>query len=50
MSCSRTDGGAGLGLSIVRAIVLAHHGEIPTATRPAGGLDITAHFPGPRRS
>lgn len=47
---SRTDGGAGLGLSIVRAIVLAHHGEISTATRPAGGLDITVHFPGPRGS
>jgi len=47
---TRTDDGAGLGLSIVRAIVLAHHGEITTATRPTGGLDITIHLPGPHRS
>lgn len=39
------DGGAGLGLSIVYAIVLAHHGQIGVTARPAGGLDITVAFP-----
>jgi signal transduction histidine kinase len=42
---TRTDNGAGLGLSIVRAIVLAHRGEISTTARPTGGLDITIHLP-----
>lgn len=32
--------GAGLGLSIVRAIVVAHNGEIEIAARPSGGLDV----------
>ncbi|TDD98211.1 sensor histidine kinase [Jiangella asiatica] len=44
---TRTDGGVGLGLSIVRAIVEAHHGEITVAARPAGGLDITVSLPSP---
>ncbi|MGW1998024.1 sensor histidine kinase [Embleya sp. NPDC001921] len=42
---TRADGGAGLGLSIVRAIVTAHRGEITTTARPTGGLDITTRFP-----
>jgi len=42
---ARTDGGAGLGLSIVRAIVIAHRGDLAVTARSAGGLDITAHFP-----
>ena len=41
-----TDGGAGLGLSIVRAVVTAHHGEITITANPEGGLDITIRFPG----
>jgi signal transduction histidine kinase len=42
---TRADSGGGLGLSIVRAIVVAHDGEISTATRPAGGLEITIRLP-----
>ncbi|MFG1919058.1 sensor histidine kinase [Micromonospora sp. NPDC048898] len=37
--------GAGLGLSIVRAVVTAHDGEISSAARPSGGLDIAVHLP-----
>lgn len=40
-SRTSTDGGAGLGLSIVRAIVVAHHGEIAIVAWPQGGLDVT---------
>lgn len=40
----RTDG-AGLGLSIVRAVVLAHCGEIETIAPPSGGLDVTVRLP-----
>jgi signal transduction histidine kinase len=39
------DGGAGLGLSIVRAVVLAHHGETTATANPSGGLDITVRMP-----
>jgi signal transduction histidine kinase len=45
-----TDAGAGLGLSIVHAIVTAHDGEIATTARPTGGLDITLRFPAEHRS
>jgi signal transduction histidine kinase len=38
-------GGAGLGLSIVRAVVRAHGGAIDAAPRPAGGLAITVQLP-----
>ncbi|HEV7976254.1 ATP-binding protein [Amycolatopsis sp.] len=39
---TRTDDGAGLGLSIVRAIVLAHHGESPPPpARPAGWTSLS---------
>jgi signal transduction histidine kinase len=40
---STTDG-SGLGLSIVRAIVAAHSGELAILARPTGGLEITARF------
>ncbi|WP_049562610.1 sensor histidine kinase [Nonomuraea sp. SBT364] len=42
----RTDG-LGLGLSIVRAITLAHRGRVAVAARPGGGLDITVDLPDP---
>ena len=37
--------GAGLGLSIVRAVVDAHGGTIRTASHPDGGLSITIWIP-----
>ena len=37
--------GAGLGLSIVRAVVLAHRGTVETTPRPGGGLVITVRLP-----
>ncbi|MEV4003634.1 ATP-binding protein [Actinomadura sp. NPDC049753] len=37
--------GAGLGLSIVRAVVAAHGGSIDTVPRPDGGLSITIRLP-----
>jgi signal transduction histidine kinase len=40
-----TDGHYGLGLSIARAIVRAHEGEITAAPLPAGGLAITVTLP-----
>ena len=39
------DGHHGLGLSIVRAIALAHNGSITATARPDGGLAITVRFP-----
>ncbi|MCC5576003.1 HAMP domain-containing histidine kinase [Microtetraspora sp. AC03309] len=40
----RTDG-LGLGLSIVRAVTLAHRGRIAVTSRAGGGLDITIALP-----
>ncbi len=37
--------GAGLGLSIVRAISLAHNGHVRVAARPDGGLTVTVRLP-----
>ncbi|MEU8123399.1 ATP-binding protein [Spirillospora sp. NPDC049024] len=37
--------GAGLGLSIVRAVVGAHGGAVDTVPRPDGGLSITIRLP-----
>ncbi|MDX3101817.1 sensor histidine kinase [Nonomuraea angiospora] len=37
--------GAGLGLSIVRAIVRAHGGQVTAAARPEGGLSVTVRLP-----
>jgi signal transduction histidine kinase len=39
------NGHHGLGLSIARAIVLAHEGEINAAPVPGGGLSVTVSFP-----
>ncbi|NUP82281.1 MAG: HAMP domain-containing protein [Nonomuraea sp.] len=43
-----TGDGLGLGLSIVAAVVAAHHGTLEVAARPEGGLDVTVTLPGPR--
>jgi signal transduction histidine kinase len=37
--------GAGRGLSTVRAVVLAHDGEISSTAWPTGGMDIAVHLP-----
>lgn len=37
--------GAGLGMSIVRAVCLAHGGGVTATARPGGGLEITARLP-----
>ena len=50
----RTSGsaqGAGLGLSIVKAVSEAHGGALTLAARPAGGLEVEVTLPaGPRQS
>ncbi|MFI7134738.1 sensor histidine kinase [Nonomuraea sp. NPDC050153] len=40
----RTDG-LGLGLSIVRAVALAHRGRVAVAARAGGGLDVAVDLP-----
>jgi signal transduction histidine kinase len=40
-----SDGGVGLGLSIVAAIAAAHHGSVEIETRPEGGLRVTVSLP-----
>ncbi|WP_367657855.1 ATP-binding protein [Caballeronia sp. NK8] len=42
-SRSRQFGGSGLGLSVVRAIALAHRGRATFRPSAAGGLDFRAH-------
>jgi two-component system OmpR family sensor kinase len=42
----RASGGAGLGLAIVRAIVLAHSGRVVAGERPGGGARIALELPG----
>jgi signal transduction histidine kinase len=37
--------GAGLGLSIVRAVVAAHGGTVCAEPVPGGGLAVTVHLP-----
>lgn len=44
-SRSREFGGSGLGLSICRNLVQAHHGELVTAHSELGGLKVTIHLP-----
>jgi len=34
-----------LGLSIVRKVILAHHGEVQAVNRPEGGLELTLRLP-----
>jgi signal transduction histidine kinase len=41
----RADGGAGLGLSIVRTVAGAHGGEVALAPRPGGGLAVRVALP-----
>jgi signal transduction histidine kinase len=41
----RHDGGHGLGLAIVRAIVRVHNATLTPEPRPGGGLDIEVVFP-----
>jgi signal transduction histidine kinase len=40
-----TDGGFGLGLSIVQSVVQAHHGRLETKAPESGGLDLTVSLP-----
>ena len=42
---ARQQGGVGLGLSIVRLIVEAHHGTIRIAENPGGGAQIVMTLP-----
>ncbi len=44
-SRSRRHGGAGLGLSIVAAIVAAHGGEVTAQGTPGGGATLTVRLP-----
>jgi len=43
---SRGDGGAGLGLAIVRVIAAAHGGVAAAANKPGGGAVVGLHLPG----
>jgi two-component system OmpR family sensor kinase len=42
---SRTRGGSGLGLSIVTAIVAAHHGTVTATSAPGEGMTVTVRLP-----
>ena len=42
---THSESGAGLGLSIVRSICLAHGGSVEAANRPEGGCRITVRLP-----
>ncbi|MEU3095932.1 sensor histidine kinase [Streptomyces sp. NPDC006967] len=39
------DGGAGLGLAIVRSLVTAHHGRVELRTAPGGGATFRVLLP-----
>jgi heavy metal sensor kinase len=43
---SRAERGLGLGLSLVRAIVAAHHGTVDVAAEPGRGSTFTVRLPG----
>ncbi len=42
---SREQGGAGLGLSIVKSICTAHHGQVEAASTPGQGSRFRVHLP-----
>ena len=42
---SRTHGGAGLGLAIVRAVADAHGGTVQAGNQPGGGASVTMRIP-----
>jgi signal transduction histidine kinase len=44
-SRSRATGGYGLGLAVVRAVAVAHAGEVVVTARPDGGLDVRVTLP-----
>ena len=44
-SRTRASGGAGLGLSIVAAIVAAHHGSVAMSSSPGVGTTVTVRLP-----
>ena len=44
-SLARSAGGCGLGLSIVRFILGAHHGSIDVSSRPGEGSTFTVRLP-----
>jgi signal transduction histidine kinase len=46
---SRSERGLGLGLSLVRAIVEAHKGQVEVASTPDHGATFTIHLPADRR-
>jgi len=46
-SRSRETGGSGLGLTIARAVIVAHGGEISLEDRPGGGLRVVVSIPKP---
>jgi two-component system OmpR family sensor kinase len=46
---ARGPGGSGLGLSIVREIVAAHHGSVVAGQRPGGGAVFTVRRPSATR-
>ena len=46
-SARADSGGSGLGLTIARQLVVAHHGGITAANRPEGGARITVTLPLP---
>ncbi len=49
-SRSRMTGGVGLGLSVVRAAIRVHGGDVTLATGPEGGLRASVTLPRTRRS
>jgi signal transduction histidine kinase len=42
---TRTDGGFGLGLSIVQSVVQAHRGQVTAQPPESGGMEITISLP-----
>ncbi len=45
LQSSQTGKGYGLGLAIVRKVILAHYGQVIARNRPAGGLEIAIELP-----